>query len=74
MKGESAVNQSINDELHSLYIQRDQREGECDDTGSIMDEPLSPDFQGDQKESECGVTQSIMDELFFGYRTRSNGR
>ena len=37
MEGESRVTRSIIDELHSLDIQRDQKEGESGDTGNIID-------------------------------------
>ena len=38
MEGESGVNRSIIDELHSSDIQRDHREGEGCVTRSIIDE------------------------------------
>ena len=38
MEGESGVTQMIIDELHSSYIQGDQREGESGATRSIIDE------------------------------------
>ena len=37
MQGESGVTRSIINELHSLDIQRDQREGEGGATQSIID-------------------------------------
>ena len=38
MEGESGVTRSIIDELHSSYIQEDQKEGESSVTRSIIDE------------------------------------
>ena len=38
MEGESGVTRRIIDELHSSYIQGDQREGESGTTRSIIDE------------------------------------
>ena len=38
MEGQSRVTRSINDELHSSVIQRDQMEGESAVTRSIIDE------------------------------------
>ena len=38
MEGESGVTRRIIDELHSSYIQGDQREGESGATRSIIDE------------------------------------
>ena len=37
MVGESGVTRSVIDELPSLYIQRDQMEGESGETGSIIE-------------------------------------
>ena len=47
MEGESGVNRSIIEELHSWDIQRDQMEGESGVTRSIIDELHSLDIQGD---------------------------
>ena len=52
-----------NDEIQSLDIQRDEREGESAVTRSITDEFPSWDIQGSQAEDESGVTRSIIDEL-----------
>ena len=38
MEGESGVTRRIIDELHSSYLQGDQREGESGATRSIIDE------------------------------------
>ena len=48
MISESGVTQSIIDELHVSYIQRDQMEGESGVTRSIVDELHSSDIQRDQ--------------------------
>ena len=48
MEGETGVTGSINDELHSWNVQRDQNEGEGGFTRSIFDERHSSDIQGDQ--------------------------
>ena len=47
MECESGVTQSINDELHSSDIQRDQMEGEIGVTRSVIDELHSWDIEGD---------------------------
>ena len=44
MEGESGVNRSIIDELHSWDIERHQMEGESSVTGSIIDELHSSDI------------------------------
>ena len=48
MVGESGVNQSIIDELHSWDIQGDQIEGQSAVIRSIADELHYSDIQGDQ--------------------------
>ena len=48
MEGESGVTRSINDELHSSYIQSDQIEGESSVTRSIIVELHSSDIQRNQ--------------------------
>ena len=45
MEGESGVTPSINDQLHSLDIQRDQMEGEGGVTRSIIDGLHCSDIQ-----------------------------
>ena len=50
MVGESGVIRSIIDELHSLYIEGDQRVGESDVTRSIIDQLHSWDIQRSQME------------------------
>ena len=47
MEGEIGVIGSIINELHSLVIQRDQREGESCVTPSVIDELHSWDIEGD---------------------------
>ena len=47
MEGESGVTRSLIDELHSLDIQRDQKEGESGFTRIIIDDLHSSDIQGD---------------------------
>ena len=47
MISESGVTQSIIDELHVSYIQRDQMEGKSGVTRSIVDELHSPGMQED---------------------------
>ena len=48
MEGERHVTQSVNDELHSSDIHRDQMEDESGVTRSIIVEFHSWDFQGNQ--------------------------
>ena len=52
MEGESGVNRSIIDEVHSWVIQGDEMEGESSVTRSIIDEVHSSDVQLDQMEEE----------------------
>ena len=52
-----------NDELHSSYIEGDQREDESGVTRSITEKLHTSDIQGDQMEGESGVTRSMIDEL-----------
>ena len=63
MKCESGVTGSIIDDLHSLEIQGDQREGESGVIRSITDDLHSSNVQKDQIEGESGVTRTIIDEL-----------
>ena len=44
MEGKSGVTRSVNDELHSLDIQREQMEGKSGVTRSITDELHSCDI------------------------------
>ena len=48
MEGESGVNRSIIDELHSSTIQVDKMEGKSGVSRSIIDELHSPDIEADQ--------------------------
>ena len=48
MEGESRVNRSVNNELHSSDIQGDKTAGESGVTRSISVEFHSTDFQGNQ--------------------------
>ena len=50
MEGESGLNRSIIDEVHSSYIQGDQMVDESIITRSIIDELHSYDIQGGQRE------------------------
>ena len=59
MYGESGVNRSIIDEVHSSDIQGDQMKGGSGVTRSIIDELHSLDLQGDQTVDESGVTRSM---------------
>ena len=46
MEKESGVTQSIIDDLHSLVIQRDQKEGDSGVTRTIIDDLDCSDIQG----------------------------
>ena len=56
MEGETGNTESINDEVHSWNIQRDQVEGGSGGIRSIIDEAHSSDMQRDQTESEKRFT------------------
>ena len=63
MEGQSGVNGSMIDELHSSAMPRDLVEGKSDVTRSISDILHSWDIQRDQMEGQSGVNGSIIDEF-----------
>ena len=65
MEGESLVTRSINYELHSSYIERDQMEGVSDVTQSIIDQLFSSDIELDQmKVKVVLLVVSLMNSIF----------
>ena len=66
MEGESGVNRSIIDELHSWDIERHQMEGESGVTRSIIDELHPSDIQGDQMGGEMILLEVSLMNFILG--------
>ena len=65
MEGESGVNRSIIDEIHSSDIKRAQMEGESGVTCSIIDELHSWNIQGDEMEGKSMVLLKVSSMNFI---------